>query len=110
MRLLQEWFGQPFPDEEALASIGTPLRRKSHSTLYPKQQEHPGPIKSVQDALDQPCDGPTIQKGFYCSSKAADEIRVGEWQDTAPAIFLCAVLRVDPGELPARACHASLLL
>jgi hypothetical protein len=39
-----------------------------------------------------------------------NEIRHGERQDAPPAIFLCAVPRVNRGELPARNCDAALLL
>src|SRR5262249_668353 len=38
------------------------------------------------------------------------EIRLGEWQDTPPAIFLCGVLEANGGELPARTYNAALLL
>jgi hypothetical protein len=38
------------------------------------------------------------------------EIRLGEWQDTPHAIALCAVLRVNRGELPTRYRDAALLL
>ena len=39
---------------------------------------------------------------------SAHEIRVGERQDTEAAVFLCIVLRVDSGELPAGAYDATL--
>jgi hypothetical protein len=42
--------------------------------------------------------------------EAAHEIRFGERQDSPSGVFLRIVLRANRRKLPARACHASLLL
>jgi hypothetical protein len=71
-------------------------------------------IAAMPERADIQCDDPSFEsedcREQTSQREAAHEIRFGERQDSPSGVFLRIVLRANRRKLPARACHASLLL